>query len=1389
MRLNLVVGMHRSGTSAIAGALHQTGFFDFGRSLMKPSFDNPDGFFENRRIVDFNESFLGELGVSWTDILPLNNRIECYEESGRLFRRLDSVMSEEFSSDETVLIKDPRLAVLFPFWKKYAQTRGCSISVIVCMRTALDVAYSLKRRSDFALEKGLEIWAHNYLSFFEAAIDSGNCLLFTYEEFLQSPLEWVGKVLKHVGVTEPLLPERKSEILNFVRQPAMHEKRSYEGEETLLKPCDALYKFVLRERSESGIFDFEKINRMSELRKTLASGLYQESARRIRFLLSAGEEKKQEIQPVMPGYNRYDLSGKKLDGTTEIRVYPSLGYAQFRIISFVAEQADGERINLHPQYSDVFPLEDRWFSFHENASFHVVFESLRPTKIRLVIEYISTDVSALRQFASHSYAQLDQLTREQAESMSLEDLVAYIDQKMSNIRGEIMSNMLTPVEAKAQIESVLDVLHNKLSPGKFVEKAKEDIKQEIQHSSDRISESYATALSKMEQVYDDRYKNLKEEIEGFTRDILEDRDKNVEERIEQVLRKTDRNTDYLEKLHGRLDQGDLRLNEVFNEYSKQLYRLLQDSGQRGAEAEEQRERLSADLNRLGELISTKTGQITNDLFDNLADINRKIEEAEKRSLEAEKQLEARRTEIADREWEIGGLRQDISDIRKSLTWRIGSLFVMPIALVLRPFAFILKISLVRDIGLGFALLQREGLLEFFRRFYWYTQGKRLIEEIPLKSESDDSTQTLLVFQKHAHVDFSIIIPVHNQWKYTVKCLSSIFRNDDGRVKFEVILANDCSSDETESEAKTIPGLRHVKTSDHVGFLKNCNNTARKARGEYLFFLNNDTIVKEDWLSAAYDVFKADPTVGVVGSKLIFPNGRLQEAGGIIFRDGTGWNYGRGQDPEAPEYNYLKDVDYCSGAALAVRREVWKMVGGFDEAFSPAYYEDTDLCFSVRRLGYRTVYQPRSVVVHLEGVSHGTSIDSGIKKNQESNRKKFLFKWNTTLKKHTPNGNGIFRARDRSVGKPVILFIDHHVPFFDKDAGSRSTFHWVKVFLELGFNVKFIGDNYYRHEPYTSCLQNLGVEVLYGSYYQGNWKKWLAENQDDIDYVYFHRPHITIKYLDFITENLKAKTFYQPHDLHFLRLRRKWEIDGSEESLKQSKNWFRKEKHIAESVDTCLTFSDYELEVIKRDFDCRRCASIPLFAYDDLTYKDRNWDQRSGLMFVGGFGHPPNIDGMNWFLAEIFPRVIEKNPDVVLHLVGSNMPRELRNTACKNIKIHGHVTDDELPRLYASTKLTVIPLRYGAGVKGKLIESMKNGVPVVATGVAIEGVPGIEDVIPMTDRPDVFADRINLLLDDSAVWSACALKSVDFIASRYTRRAAVQTMQTLLTEPQVLEKVV
>ena len=291
-----------------------------------------------------------------------------------------------------------------------------------------------------------------------------------------------------------------------------------------------------------------------------------------------------------------------------------------------------------------------------------------------------------------------------------------------------------------------------------------------------------------------------------------------------------------------------------------------------------------------------------------------------------------------------------------------------------------------------------------------------------------------------------------------------------------------STDKTRQIENIIKNIIVIHNDKKYNFLINCNNASNYAKGKYILFLNNDTKVHKDWIISLYNLIENDEKIGMVGSKLIYPNGLLQEAGGIVWNDGDPDNFGKWNKADLPEYNYVKEVDYISGASIMIRKSIWKKIGGFDKRFSPSYFEDTDLAFEIRKLGYKVKYQPKSVVVHYEGISNGKDLKSGIKKYQVKNKELFIEKWKNELKNQNEKFN-IFNARDRGYHKNRILVFDNSVPNFDKDAGGRCTYLYLNLFREIGFHVTFIPNNFKLFEPYTSILQQNGIEVLYGKIYK------------------------------------------------------------------------------------------------------------------------------------------------------------------------------------------------------------------------------------------------------------------------------------------------------------------
>ena len=626
---------------------------------------------------------------------------------------------------------------------------------------------------------------------------------------------------------------------------------------------------------------------------------------------------------------------------------------------------------------------------------------------------------------------------------------------------------------------------------------------------------------------------------------------------------------------------------------------------------------------------------------------------------------------------------------------------------------------------------------------------------------------------------SIIIPVFNQWFYTYHCLKSILLNTKG-IKYEIIIADDASTDFTKNLLWIVKNITHLRNKTSLLFLKNCNNAAKYAKGKYIHFLNNDVKVHENWLVALINTIELDEKIGLVGSKLQYPNGKLQEAGGIIWRDASGCNYGHLQDPGNPEYNYLKESDYISGASILVRKNLWKQLNGFDNEYSPAYYEDTDLSFRIRKAGFKVIYQPLSVITHYEGMSHGRDITDGIKKSQVINQKKFFNKWKDELNtNHLGNSQRIFLARDRSKNKKQVLVLDRYVPNYDKDAGSRSTFSYIKLLVEMGFNVKFYGDYSTKLEPYTTTLLQLGVEVLYSDYYQYNFHQWIANNGIFLDYVILNRMHIAVNHLNLIIEHTNAKIAYVGHDLHFIDSRKKFERTGYSQHYEDSLRFFEIENNLFNNVDCIFPFSTFEAPFIKEMVPHKIVQPIPVFFFDNIPSNINIYENRKDIFFIGGFDHRPNVDSIIWFVKEVFPNIQKQIQDIKLYILGSNPNDEVKRLASKSIIVTGYISDEELKEYYSNCKISVLPLQYGAGVKGKLLEALFYQIPTVITSVAAEGVPEIEKYSLIADKPVDFANRILDLYNNPHLWSKKSKKSRKLILKYYTKENAKRLLSKTL----------
>lgn len=624
---------------------------------------------------------------------------------------------------------------------------------------------------------------------------------------------------------------------------------------------------------------------------------------------------------------------------------------------------------------------------------------------------------------------------------------------------------------------------------------------------------------------------------------------------------------------------------------------------------------------------------------------------------------------------------------------------------------------------------------------------------------------------------SVIVPVYNQLHHTWSCLKALADHAPSTA-FEVIVVDDGSSDRTAQEVPRIAGVRFHKNPQNLGFIGACNAGAAQARGRYLFFLNNDTAVQPNWLEPLLATYAEFDQVGLVGSKLIYPDGRLQEAGGIVFNDGSGWNYGRFDHPDDPRYDYPREADYCSGAAILIEKSLFERFLGFDALYKPAYYEDTDLAFKVRAAGLRVIYQPASRVVHFEGITGGTDTSSGTKRFQVINQGKFLERWKEALAlQPAPTDHaGIWRAAThRAQGR--ILLIDATTPTPDQDSGSVRYINVIKVLRSLGWQCTFFADNRAHVPRYSEALRALGVEVQY-SPWMNDPVAFFRQRGAEFDAVMLSRHYVARHYVELVREHApQALLLFDTVDLHYLREQRAAQVEGSEALERQSQDTRTAELDLVQRCDVTLVVSPVEKALLAEEAPGRRVEILS--NVHEVAGRRAGFEARKDLWFVGGFQHQPNVDAVLWFVREIWPRVRAELGDVQFHVVGSKLPEEIAALAGHGVIVHGFVEDIE-PFL-DGCRLSVAPLRYGAGVKGKVNQSMAYGQPVVATPIAVEGMEihaGSEALVAAD--AESFAAAVVRLYRDPELWLRLSDAGLANIERHFSFEAARVALRQILT---------
>jgi GT2 family glycosyltransferase len=600
---------------------------------------------------------------------------------------------------------------------------------------------------------------------------------------------------------------------------------------------------------------------------------------------------------------------------------------------------------------------------------------------------------------------------------------------------------------------------------------------------------------------------------------------------------------------------------------------------------------------------------------------------------------------------------------------------------------------------------------------------------------------------------SVLILCRRNYPLLESCLASLSRNVGAEIRYEVlVLLNDAEPDVLAQLRRRVSGVQTLVSNVNLGFSGGNNRAATRARGEYLVLLNDDTEVQPGWLESLLETAEAHPRAGAVGSRILFPNGRLQEAGSVIWSDGTTSPVGRGLPAGSRAYSYLRPVDYSSACSLLVRRSTWDAVGGFDEEYAPGYYEDADLCLAIGDRGEEVIYEPRSRVLHHESTSSDLRFKQFLFRR---NVERIRVKWAAQLRTYEPPPNppapGRFeRAIHRTRGcPPRVLAIDKRIPEERLGTGYPRLLDALRA-LATHFAVAF--HPWYRIDGDFTELGNLGVDLV-----EEDIMKHLRRPGVIYDAVIVSRPEEVRPFID-------AVRLYQPtaaliYDVEALNYRR-FEGQAAVSDDPIEADWFASrakssralEEAIPREVDQIVCLSSEEADIL-RQVDGHAPIDVVEQFRPAARRTARSFVDRQDMLFVAGWQsgpRSPNVDGLRWFADEVLPRIKHRVPWARLVVTGEDPPSVVRDLEGPSVCFVGYV--ESLYDLYDAARVVVIPIRYGAGVKMKATEALQFEVPTVSTTIGVEGI-GADRLraVTVTDDPAFFAAEVAQLLNDHDSW--------------------------------------
>jgi O-antigen biosynthesis protein len=637
---------------------------------------------------------------------------------------------------------------------------------------------------------------------------------------------------------------------------------------------------------------------------------------------------------------------------------------------------------------------------------------------------------------------------------------------------------------------------------------------------------------------------------------------------------------------------------------------------------------------------------------------------------------------------------------------------------------------------------------------------------------------------------SVVMVTYGNWPLVRSALEKLADRTDP--VYEVIVVDSASPDETPERLRgEVEGATLVISEENLGFGGGSNLGADRARGRFLCFLNSDAMVETGWLEPLVEVLEQDPTAGAVVPMLLNPDGTIQEAGSVI--DSVGWPlaFGRGESADSLAHRFRREIDYGSAACVVVRRNEFTEVGGFDPAYGIGYFEDVDLSFKLKERGLKTIYEPRSRVVHE---LHGSGTSQQARQRMIANRALFYRRWSERLARRPKlvelptNPARRVAARDAEVVDRVLV-LDDRVPFHDRGSGdprmAKLLFELVDMWPDARITLAAADGS--EAERYAEPLLAAGIEVVAPPI---DWGRWFDSRMYHYSVAIISRGSNVARFGGHLERTQpQALRAFDTEALTFRRLERMvgYLEDSADVARASAEANAVRQIELGALHESSVVFAVSDEE---KEFIGEVAHGVPTFVlphWIEPVPSPAGFHDRRDLLFFGGFlagAGSPNEDALLHLVNDVMPIIWERDPKLTLHVVGADPTPKVEALHGERIDVVGYVEDPA--EWLARTRVHVSPMRFGSGIKLKLLDTMAAGQPFVTTPVGAEGLPlGPMRPTLVAEEPAALADLVHALYTDEELWGRAQRNLLDLARNVFDRGTFRRTLAEAMSHLGIL----